>query len=170
MLEILQHNVTLWIFFSFALFLILAFRLAAKGVTKTLDAKILAIREEIDNAEHLKREAAALLEEYQRKNKEAREEAERILAQACQNAESLRANAKTYLDEAMAIREAHLVDMIHQVEERARTEMHEYAAALAVEASRRVLLSSIHEKNNVDFVEHAVQVIQSPEAARVLKA
>ena len=77
------HNPTFWVAVAVILFFVL---LIYKGVFKALgnalDNRAEKIRTELDEAKRLREEAQALLASYQRKQKEAEEQAEQIIVKA----------------------------------------------------------------------------------------
>ena len=50
MMDMLQHNTTLWVAISFVVFIALAVKFAGKGIIGALDKKIAEIRAEIEDA------------------------------------------------------------------------------------------------------------------------
>ena len=98
MLDILAHDTNVWVTISFVVFALLAFKLGRKSILAGLDSKIEAIRTEIQTAESLRVEAQELLAQYQRKQRDAEQEAAQIVAQA-------KAHAKRIQEAAEAERE-----------------------------------------------------------------
>ena len=78
-MEILQHNTTLWVAFSFVIFVALAVKFGGKGIIGALDKKIAEIKSEIETAERLKAEAQALLADFQTKQRDAEKAAAEII-------------------------------------------------------------------------------------------
>src|SRR2546423_15670180 len=74
----------IWTLIAFGIALFLLQRLAFPRIGEALDKRRRAIEESIDAAERTRIEADALLEEYRARLREAREQAEEILAPAGQ--------------------------------------------------------------------------------------
>jgi F-type H+-transporting ATPase subunit b len=108
-------------------------------VAKALDARIKQIETELAEAERLRAEAKALLEEYQRKREDAEKEAEGIVAAAREEAFRLTAEAGTALETLIARRTKAVEDKIAQAEAQAVAEVRARSADLAVEAARVLL-------------------------------
>ena len=70
-------------------FAILVYFKVPDTVGKSLDARSDAIRKELDDARRMREEAQQLLADYQRRSKEAEEEAKEIVAAAKREAEAL---------------------------------------------------------------------------------
>ena len=66
----------------------IAFKMGRKSVVGALDAKIDEVKSEIENAERLRVEAQELLAQYQRKQRDAEQEAADILKRAQEHSET----------------------------------------------------------------------------------
>ena len=129
-----------------ALFIFLGLLLWLKvpaTMAKSLDARADRIRNDLDEARKLREEAQQVLAEYQRKRKEAEEEAETIVAAAKRDAELLKAEAKQKAEEYVARRTAVAEQKIAQAERDAVNEVRATAVDIAVEAARSVLGSKV---------------------------
>lgn len=129
-----------------ALFIFLGLLLWLKvpaAMAKALDARADKIRNDLDEARKLREEAQQVLAEYQRKRKEAEEEAETIVAAARRDAELLKAEAKQKADEYVTRRTAQAEQKIAQAERDAVNEVRATAVDLAVEATRTVLAGKV---------------------------
>ena len=85
---------TFWTAVAFVIVVALLAKPIYKAVTSGLDGRADRIRSQLDEAQRLRDEAQELLADYQRKQREAQTEAERIIAQAKTAAERLTARAK----------------------------------------------------------------------------
>jgi F-type H+-transporting ATPase subunit b len=157
MMEILTTDTGIWVLFSFLIFCFVAYRLGRKSVTSSLDGYIEEIRTEIDNAERLRVEAQELLAQYQRKQRDAEDEAEKILQHAKAQAEQSKKNADTELQETMARREEQLAERLRRLEENAVAEIQNHAAQLAVEATREMILQTMDQQKNAELNNRALQ-------------
>jgi F-type H+-transporting ATPase subunit b len=110
-----------------------------KMITGQLDARIKKIEAELAEAERLRGEAKALLEEYQRKREDAEKEAEGIVAAAREEAFRLTAEAGTALETLIARRAKAVEEKIAQAEAQAVAEVRARSADLAIEAARVLL-------------------------------
>lgn len=81
---------TFWVGIAFIVFIgILVYQGVPAMLNKALDARADAIRTELDEARRLREEARSILADYQRKHREAEDEAKAIVAQARREAEVL---------------------------------------------------------------------------------
>ena len=97
------------------------------------------IKAELDEALRLKEEAQALLAQYQRKQREAEQEAAAILAGATAEAERMMAEAKTRMEEFIARRGKMAESKIAQAEAQALADVRAAAAEAAVSAAEKIL-------------------------------
>jgi len=125
-------------------------------VTKALDGRIRKIEAELAEAERLRAEAKALLEDYQRKREDAEKEAEGIVAAAREEAFRLTAEAGVSLDTLIARRTKAVEDKIAQAEAAAVAEVRARSADLAVEAARVLLAQQMGNKADA-LVEQAIK-------------
>lgn len=120
---------------AIAMALVIALMLWKKvpaAIGKSLDAKIAAIREQLDEAKALRAEAEALKTEYEAKSKAATKDAEAIVARANEEAEAIvtkaAADAKALVARKKAMAEA-------KIEAEARAAMDEIKATAASAAA-----------------------------------
>ncbi len=93
------HNPQFWVAVSFVIFVLAAFKPVGKIICAALDDRAAKIRKDLDEALRLKEEAQALLASYQRKQKEAVEEADRIVQNAEREATRIIAEAEKHLED-----------------------------------------------------------------------
>ena len=127
-----------------------------KMIAKALDTRIKKIEAELAEAERLRAEAKALLEEYARKREEAEKEAEDIVAAAREEAFRLTAEASQSLETLIARRTRAVEEKISQAEAQAVAEVRSRSADLAVEAARLLLARQMVEKGDA-LVEQSIK-------------
>ncbi len=159
MMEILQHNTTLWVAISFVIFCALCVKFAGKAITGALDKKIAEIKAEIDTAERLKAEAQALLSEFQQKQQDAEKAAAQIIEQAKASALAVQKSAEAELSESMERREAQLRERLKRIEEKAIADIQNHAADLAMQATREIVTKTLDEKASTKLVDQAIQSV-----------
>jgi F-type H+-transporting ATPase subunit b len=128
-------------------FLVFVGGLAYLGVhgmmVKFLDQRRDKIKGELDEARRLKEEAQALLAQYQRKRREADQEAAAIIAGAQAEAERMSAEAKAKMEEFVARRTKMAEAKIAQAEAQALADVRAAAAEAAVSAAEKVLTQAV---------------------------
>jgi F-type H+-transporting ATPase subunit b len=106
---------------------------------KLIDQRRDRIKSELDEALRLKEEAQALLAQYQRKQREAEQEAAGIIAGAAAEAERMMAEAKAKTEEFVARRSKLAETKIAQAEAQALADVRAAAAEAAVGAAEKIL-------------------------------
>lgn len=133
------YSATFWMFVSMAIFFAIAWKPGSKAIAGLLDKRRDAVRTALDEAERLRAEAHELLNDSQRKHREAVQEAEQIVADAKDEAQQLRLEAAARLQQTLAAREAAALAKIAEAEAAATREARDLATQLALAASREML-------------------------------
>lgn len=126
--------------------LLMLWKKVPAAIGKSLDAKIAAIREQLDEAKALRAEAEALRDEYAAKIADAEKDAEAMLDNAQNEAESILARAEEDSKAMVERRKRMAEDKIAAAEREAIEDVRNRAAAAATAASRKL----IAEKHDAD--------------------
>ncbi|WP_207455398.1 F0F1 ATP synthase subunit B [Azospirillum sp. SYSU D00513] len=145
-----------WVFVSFVIFVVLAFRKVSSLIATTLDGRAARIRQELDEAQRLREDAQATLASYQRRQRDAAKETETLLAGAREDAERLRQQAGRDLEAALKRREAQALDRIAQAEAAAVAEVRNLTVDVAIAASRRILEAGIPARQAGQLIEQSI--------------
>ena len=150
-----------WAAVAFAVFLGgLIYLGAHKILLRSVDQRRERIKAELDEARHLKEEAQALLLQYQRKQREAEEEAAGILAGARAEAERLNAEATAKLEEFVARRTKLAEAKIAQAEAQALADVRSAAAEAAVGAAEKVLSETVKGELADELIAKAIEDVK----------
>lgn len=112
-------------------------------IGKALDARSARIAGDLEEARRLREEAQSLLGDYQRRRKEAEQEAADIVAAAKREADALVVEAKARTDEYVARRSALAEQKIAQAERDAVNEVRASAVDIAIEAAGKLLADKV---------------------------
>ena len=149
----------IWTLIAFGVSLWILRRWAFPRIGEALDKRARAIQESIDAAQHTKREADELLEEYRARLKEAREQADDIVARARKAAEQreteAKADAKRYRDELM---ETTRKD-IEAETRRALDEIRKEVADLTVLATEKVTRMALDDDEHRRLIQEALDEV-----------
>jgi F-type H+-transporting ATPase subunit b len=138
-MEFFRHAES-WVLVSFILFVALLVYLKVPAMLATmLDARSSKIAKELDDARHLREEAAALLAEYQKKRADAEKQADDIIARAKADMVAYTAEAKKKLADGMERRVKQAENKIAQAEAAATKDVRSAAADLAIAAAASLL-------------------------------
>jgi F-type H+-transporting ATPase subunit b len=141
MLEMLETED--WVAIAFLCFVgLLVYLGVHRKLLDALDGRRAKIKSELDEARRLREEAQALLAEFQRKGREAENEAEAIIAGAKAEAERLAAEAKAKMEEFVTRRTKMAETKIVQAEAHAVAEVRAAASDAAVAAAEKILTAS----------------------------
>jgi F-type H+-transporting ATPase subunit b len=132
----------------------------AKGmVTGGLDARAAKIKSEIDEARKLRDEAQTRLAEFQRKQRDALQEAEAIIAQAKAEAERLAAQGVKDLEAAIERRRRLATEKIALEQQKAVADLRNAAVDVAVAALRRVLAEDLDPARKSALIDDAIAAL-----------
>jgi F-type H+-transporting ATPase subunit b len=146
----------IWTLVAFAITLVVLQRLAFPKIAEALDKRRRAIDESIDAAIKTKAEADQLLEEYRARLKEAREQADDIVARSRRAAEAhqeeAKASAKQYREELM---QSTRKDIENETR-RALDEIRKEVAGLTLIATEKVTRKSLDDEDHRRLIEEAL--------------
>lgn len=129
-----------WVAVSFVGFLvILIYYKIPALLAKALDERAAAIRKELDEARRLRDEAQNLLNDYQKKYRNAGLEAESIIEQARGEAEAYAKETRASLAESLERRTRQAEEKIARAEAQAVDEVRAAAVDTALAAAERIL-------------------------------
>jgi F-type H+-transporting ATPase subunit b len=158
MMDFLQ-DAHAWVAISFVIFAVGGYVFGRKAVAAKLDGRIAAIRRDIDTAAALRAEAQALLSTFENKQREAAREVESMISHARQQADSIRRQAASDLEDAVRRREQQMADRLRRMEENTVADIRAYAADLAVKATAEIIADKMDEEVNAHLVEQSVKKI-----------
>ncbi len=125
-------------------------------IAKALDDRADAIRCELDEARRLREEAQQLLADYQRKSREAEEEAGAIIEQARREAEALAVETRKGLSETLERRTRLAEEKIARAEAQALSEVRSAAVDSAVAAAERIIRRKVTPEVNTRLVDQSI--------------
>jgi F-type H+-transporting ATPase subunit b len=150
-----------WVAVAFVLFLgLLVYLGAHRKVIDGIDARQARIKAELDEAVRLREEAKAVLTEYERKSREAENEAAAIVAGAKAEAERLAAEAKTKMEDFVVRRTKMAEAKIAQAEAQALADVRSAAADTAVAAAEKILAAAAKGKVAEDLLAKGIADIR----------
>ena len=153
---------TLWATIGLLIFVAVMLYIKVPAMlARSLDARAARIRGELDDARRLREEAQALLADYQKKRKEAEQEAAEIIEAAKREAATLADEARRRTEDYVARRAALAEQKIGQAEREAIAEVRSSAVDLAVEAARAVLAAKVDAKAGADLFKTALQEVKA---------
>jgi F-type H+-transporting ATPase subunit b len=155
----LLHDHHFWVLVSMVILILLVWKPASRAITSSLDERAVRIRSELDEARRLREEAEQLLADYQRQEREAVAEAQAIVAHAREEAERLAAQAASDLEQSLARRQRLAEERIAQAEIRAAAEVRAAAVDTAIAAAREVIASDVDERRGGALIDSAIAAL-----------
>ena len=155
----------IWTLLAFGITLYLLNKLAFPRIAAALDRRRLAIEDSIQAAQRAKQEADELLDEYRARLREAREQAEDIVARARKAAENVADETKV---QATKQREELLAGARRDIEHetrRALEELRKEVADLTVMATEKITRKSLTEEDHRRLIEEALGEVDFSELA-----
>lgn len=147
---------------SFIAFIgVLVYKKVPGKVTGMLDARAASIKADLDEARALREEAKSVLATYERRQKEVQEQADRIVAQAKDEAMAAAAQAKADLKAAIIRRLASATEQIASAEAAAIRRVREHAVAVAVAAAGDVLAKQMSAEAATASIDAAIAQVEA---------
>lgn len=142
---------------NFSLLMVLLTALLYKPVLKMLDERATRIRESLEKAEEVKREAERTEQQFQARIQESRQEGQAILAQATKSGERLIEEARQRAREEGESLLTRARTEIEMERDRAITELQQRFADLTVLAASRVIGQSLDKESHVRLIEQVLE-------------
>jgi F-type H+-transporting ATPase subunit b len=145
-----------WLTLSFILFVGLLYKFAIPAINLLLDNRIEEIKKNIKTSESLRTEAQEMLAQYQRKQKDAVKESEKIIADAKLSAKKFQEKVESEMDEAMARRENQLEERLARMEQNAIQHIQKHAAQIAMAATAQIIAEKLDKTIDARLVEQSI--------------
>ncbi|MBC7135818.1 F0F1 ATP synthase subunit B family protein [Oceanibaculum nanhaiense] len=150
------QDTNFWVAVSFVIFVALAYKPAMRQIGGALDGRADRIRQQIEDAQKLREDAQALLASYKRKQRDALQEAEEIVAHAREESKRQQQQAEADLEALLKRREAQALEKIAQAEAKALQEVREKAVDVAIAATRLLLDEKLDAKASNTLIDNAI--------------
>ena len=142
-----------------AVILLMIWKRVPAAIGKALDSKIALIRDQLAEAESLRKEAEALKSEYAKKAKSADKEREALLERARHEADEIVAKARTDAEALIARRTRMAEDKIAAEERLAVDQLRAAAADAAAKAAARLIAERHDSATDARLVDQAIKEI-----------
>lgn len=156
------HNPLFVATIGFLLFLgILIYFKVPRLVGGLLDKRAETITKDLSEARALRDEAQALLASFERKQREVKEQAERIIAGAREDAADAAVAAKAEIASSVARRLAAAEDQIKSAEDAAVKEVRDRAISVAMSAAREVIAAQMTAATANKLFDEALATVEA---------
>jgi len=126
-----------------------------------LDKRADGIKSELDEARALREEAQTILASYERKQKEAQDQVERIVVTAKEEAARSAEQAKDDLQKSIARRLAAAEDQIASAQSAAVKDVRDQAITIAVAAAREVMAKQMTAADTDKLIDDAISQVET---------
>ncbi len=140
---------------------IVAYAGGFKSMGAGLDARSARIAKDLEDAARLRKEAEALLAEYQQKRIDAEKEAQGIIAQARSDAEEYAAETRRKLTETLERRTKQAEQKIAQAEATAIKEVRNAATELAIAAASKLVAETAKGSKGADLIASSISAVKN---------
>ena len=162
MIQELLLDAHFWVGVAFLVFLLLMLRFGVhKLLWNALGESGRKVQTQLDEAQALRNEAQALLDQIKVQREEAERSAAALLAAAKDEAKRLQAEAKTKLEEQIKRRGELAERKIATAETQAAAEVKAAAGELAAQMAERVLVARLASSKTDPLVDSAIQQLTS---------
>lgn len=144
---------------AFLVFVALVFKGGKRMIVAAVDARILKVKSELEEAARLKKEAQTLLEKYEHEQSRSLEEVQHILAHARQEAERITKEARELLEYALNKRTELAMQKIAQAESAVTADLRSNALDITMDAARILILESMSTDVAEEILSKAFQDI-----------
>lgn len=156
------HNTNFIVLLAFILFIAVLVYFKVPGMLgKMLDKRSDDIKKDLDEARSLREEAQTLLAEYERKQKEAQAQADRIVATARQEADAAAEQAKADMAISVERRVAAAEDQIASAQAKALREVRDQAIIVAVAAAKDVIAKQMTAAQGNKLIDAAISDVEA---------
>ena len=158
---VLWQDVSLWVLVAFIIVIGIFWRAGAhKTILGALDKRAQRIADELDQARKLREEAQELLAQYQRRQRDAEEEAKGIIEQAKKSAQRLAQESRDKIAEQIVRRGKAAEEKIARAEAQAIADVRAQAADLAVETAREIIRDRMDKGAQSALVEKSISELR----------
>ena len=149
---------TFWVLVAFIGFVgVLVYFKVPGMVTKGLDARAEKIKADLEDADALLKAAQDLLASYQKKQREAADEAQEIKARAKEEGKRIVENGRARLEDSLQRREKLAMDRITQAEASALDEIRARTVDIALDATRDLLADNLSDHKANAMLDDAIK-------------
>ncbi len=156
-----ELNELVYSLIAFAVLLLLFKKFAYAPVKKGMEARTERIRKDLDQAEAAKTEAESLLDQYKQQLADAKSESNRIIEEARQQAEKVKADITESANREVAEQKAKATEDIEAARNAAIASLQTSVASMAIELAEKVVEQSLNRDANLRLIERYIEQVGS---------
>jgi F-type H+-transporting ATPase subunit b len=152
---------TFWTAVGFVIFVVLTVRPIAKAALAALDGRAERIKAQLDEAQTLREEAQKTLAEYERKQRDAVGETEKIIEHAKEEARRIHGEAEADLERSLARRAQQAEEKIGQAEAAALKEVRNQAVDVALAAAAKLIAEEVKPAKAKEIIDQSISELST---------
>ena len=156
-----ELNELVYSLIAFALLLLLFKKFGYKPVKKAMEARTERIRKDLDQAEKAKTEAESILEDYKKQLANAKSESNRIIDEARQQAEKVKADITESANREVAEQKAKATEDIEAARNAAIASLQTSVASMAIELAEKVVEKNLDRDANQRLIDSFIEKVGS---------
>jgi len=157
---------TFWVAVSFVLFIaLLVYFAVPRKIIGALDRRAENIQQELAQARRLREEAQSILADYQRKQRDAEQEANDIIAQAEREAQAYAQDARQQFEDMLNRRVQMADEKIARAEAQAVAEVRSKAVDASIEATEQIIAEKLDQEKARVLVNESVEQVKKHSGA-----
>lgn len=157
-----ETNEIIWGAFGFAVVFFFLWKFGVPQAKKAMEARTERIRGDLDAAEANRTEAETVLAEYQSQLADARNESARIIEEARQTADAMKADLQARADADITEQRQRAAADIEAAKAQALTDLRSEVANLAIGAAEEVVGHNLDQDTNTALVEDYINRVGAP--------
>lgn len=148
-----------WVGAAFMLVLVLLAHPVSKVIKSLLTQRIETVINNINESVQLKKDAQKLLNEYENKFKNVKNEVDDILKKSQAEIEYLKKNSLEQLEKESKLREKNAIDRMQSEKNKAQKELIDLAASLSTQSARDLIKEKLNTQTKNRLIDEAIKNI-----------
>ena len=157
-MEILD-NATLWVGVSFMLFILLVFKPLLKSTNRSLDDKIINIKNKLEDAKKLNLESEKIYNEIEKDRIAGEMKINMILENALKEAKDIEEKMKNNLQETIKKKENQLKQRLQQTKIKFEKEISSEILRSSIDVTKKRIISDLSDSKNNSLVENSIDEV-----------
>ena len=157
-MEILD-NATLWVGISFVLFILLIFKPLLNSTNKSLDAKIISIKNKVEEAKKLNLESEKIYNEIEKDRIAGEIKIKTILENASRDAKNIEKKMNNNLDEIIKKKKNQLEQKLQQTKIKFEKEISSEILRTAIDVTKKRIINDLSDSKNNNLIENSIDEV-----------
>ena len=157
-MEILD-NATLWVGVSFVLFILLIFKPLLNSTNKSLDEKIISIKNKVEEAKKLNLESEKIYNEIEKDRIAGEIKIKTILENASRDAKNIEKKMNNNLDEIIKKKKNQLEQKLQQTKIKFEKEISSEILRTAIDVTKKRIINDLSDSKNNNLIENSIDEV-----------